>query len=258
VVGLYGVLVLRHWDGFVADIRFQLAVKRVFGLDDPAHPAWPVVAAAGLAVVALLRREAWDGAAPAAMFGLAFLVMAHEGHEIWYDYGQPLGFALIAIALLVPPATRWRSRVALGAAAAAGGLAVVMGARITPTMAPLLPTIAMLHRGVVASAEIEKVRRFIGTLPPGPPGATVNFGFSGMELFFLPDLARVGARWTMLPHSVTQIWPLRPYDWRVRCDSTEVPDYLRHFDIDYPRPGHDSGCEIIRQPSPVGKPAAAR
>jgi len=245
VVAAYGVHILLNWPGFRADMAFQLSLKTYFGTNDPAHPIWPVLAGAALAAVALARQMRPDAAAACALFGLAFLVMAHNGHELWYDYGQALGFALIALALLAPPAggaALVERRAAQVAAVVAACLVPVMAARMTDAIQPLLPTRAMLTRSVVTPAQIAKVRAFIATLPPG---ATVNFGWNGMELFFLDDLARAGAHWTIIRHSVTEVWPLRSYDWRVRCDSSEWPAKLFAFDIDYPRQGKDTGCDII-------------
>jgi hypothetical protein len=177
------------------------------------------------------------------LFGLTFLVMAHMGHEIWYDYGQPLGFALIALGLLADGAPAPGGLAAKRLAAAlAVAFVLVMAWRITDALRPLLPRRAMLHRSIVAPAELARVRAFIATLPPG---STVDFGWTGMEPFFLDDLARAGARWTIIRHSVTQVLPFRSADWRVVCDSSEWPALLFRFDIDHPRRGIDSGCAII-------------
>jgi hypothetical protein len=64
-------------------------------------------------------------------------------------------------------------------------------------------------------------------------------------MFFVEDLARRRARWTIMRQSVTQIWPLRPYDWRMHCDSSELRRILLAFDIDYRRLGRDTGCNVI-------------
>ncbi len=234
----YGFLVAANWPGFQADMAFQFSAKAFFGHNDPAHPAWLVWAAVLAALPAILHPR--GPAAMPALFGVAFLVMVHEGHEFWYDYGQPLGFLLILLALAsVPP--RVRGLLTLWSASTAG-LLVFACLRVNPGLQPLLPHWGMLGRSVVAPTEITKVRRFIATLSPGE---TVNFGWSGMEPFFFADLARVGARWTIIRHSVTQVFPLRAADWRVRCDSSEWPSYLFQFDVDVPRAGRDTGCDII-------------
>ncbi len=240
----YGIYVAYHWPGFVADMRFQFAAKAFYGRDDPAHPAWIVWVGLIGALLPLLLRE--RAGSVVALFGVAFLVMDYEGHELWYDYSLPLGFLLILLSLASASARGWR-----GCGAWMVGTAVMVAfasLRVTPALQPLLPQWRMLHRSVVAPDEIAKVKAFIGTLHPGE---TVNFGWSGMEPFFFVDLARAGAHWSIIRHSVTQVWPMRASDWRVRCDSSEWPAFLFQFDIDVPRVGADTGCDIIRgRPTP--------
>ena len=251
----YGAHIAANWHGFQDDMAFQFALKRFVSINDTARPLWPVLAAASLAAAAALLRRL-DAASMVALSGAAFVVMAHNGHELWYDYGQPLGFACIALAFLADgpkrpaPAAAWmRTTTAMNAAAAAAAAAAIFltllsAATVTDMLRPLLPHRAMITRNIVPASDIAKVRRFIATLQPG---ATVDFGWSGMELFFLADLARVGAHWSIIRHSVTQVVPFRKADWRIVCDSSEFPSYLFKFDIGHPRQGADSGCDIIRQ-----------
>ena len=246
----YGLFVAFNWPGFVADMRFQFAAKAFFGLDDPAHPVWLVWVgvSAALPSIFFLRTRVSN---VLALYGVAFLVMVHEGHEFWYDYGLPLGYLLILLSLL--SATDWtRTRTWSGIGAiSAGGLVIFASLRIVPAMQPLLPNRSMLHREFLPHGQIEKVRSFISTLHLGD---TVDFGWSGMESFFFADLARAGAHWSIVRHSVTQPQPFRAVDWRVRCDSSEWPRRLREFDIDFPRAGKDTGCDIIRRkPSISGR-----
>ena len=245
-VSAYGVYVAYNWPAFTADMRFQFATKAFYGQDDPAHPAWLIWVGLVAALPSLLFRT--RVASMLALFGLAFLVMDHQGHELWYDYSIPLGFLLVLLSLASAFAPGWRGRAAWTTGTA--GMVVFASLRVTPALQPLLPQWRMLHRSVVAPSEIAKVRAFIRTLHPGE---TVNFGWSGMEPFFLADLAGVGARWSIIRHSVTDVWPMRASDWRVRCDSSEWPTFLFQFDIDVPRVGRDSGCDIIRN-----KPASVR
>ncbi len=240
----YAVYAAAQWGGFREDMAFQFALKRFISVNDAAHPWWPVLAGAVLAMgVAVWRRL--DRASMTGLFGAGFLVMAHNGHELWYDYGQPLGFACIALAVLAERGPLTRLGVAASGVAVACSLVlvVVTDTRITESLRPLLPHRAMMHRGVVPVADIAKVGAFIGTLSPG---TTVNFGWSGMELFFLGDLARSGAHWSIIRHSVTQVLPLRKTDWQVVCDSSEFPAFLFRFDAGHPRKGADTGCQIIR------------
>ena len=168
--------------------------------------------------------------------------MVHEGHELGYDYGLQIGFLLILLSLMSAPlpSNQWRNAWSAGAL----GLVLLASQRVIPAMRPLLPRWAMLHRSFLQPGEIAKVRSFIATLPAGD---SVDFGWSGMEPFFFADLTRVGAHWTIARHSVTEVWPLRTPEWRVRCDSSEWPRYLFQFDMDFPRKGADTGCDIIRR-----------
>jgi hypothetical protein len=241
--GLYAMHVLNNWPGFLADMQFQFHFKHSHAQHDLAHPLWIVLAGGALAGIVVLQHRACDAATLTACFGVAFLAMSHGGHEIWYDYGQPLGFALIAVSATANRNTAPNLDWAAGVSTVSAALALSIGWSITPAMAALRPHSAMLHRGVVAPAEIAKVRTFITTLQPGE---AVDFGWTGMELFFLDDLARAGAHWTIIRHSVTQVWPFRSASWRVVCDSSEWPALLLTFDIDHPRHGIDSGCDIIR------------
>lgn len=235
----YGVYVACNWPGFVADMRFQFSTKIFFGREDPAHPAWLVWAGVVAALPPLFFRTRI--AAATAQFGVAFLLMDHEGHELWYDYGLPLGFTLILLSLTLASARDWRGRGAWTIGTA--GMVILASLRSTPAMQSLLPQWRMLHRSVVAPTEIAKVRTFIGTLHAGD---TVNFGWSGMEPFFFTDLARMGAHWSIVRHSVTQVLPMRAAEWRVMCDSSEWPPALFQFDIAFPRTGRDTGCDIMR------------
>ena len=241
-IAFYGSLILGNRHGFVADMGFQFSLKRFYGQHDPAHPAWVMLAGILLGGALVWQRRRCDAAALTALCGVAFLVMAHYGHEIWYDYGQVLGCALLAVGALAEQETVAKPLWTVWTGAGLTLSTLLLGLHVTPAMAALGPRLAMLHRNIVAPADIAKVRAFIATLRPG---ATVDFGWTGMELFFLDDLARVGARWTIARHSVTQVWPLRTADWRVVCDSSEWPAMLLRFDIDHPRHGVDDGCRIF-------------
>ncbi len=278
----YAALVAFNWNGFVTDMRVQFNGKAFAGLDDPAHPAWmPLAAAAlvlanaallrgpralsdqtgspvGLKCSLKLRTRAFSGLLTRfdqvgkcsgrtllpALFGAGFVVMAHYGHELWYDYGQPLGFALIALSLLgVPeagsPAARGAAR--LGACAAIG-MVLIVGFRITPFLRPLLPRPAMLVHPFLPPSEIARIRGFIATLHPGD---TLLFGWTGVENFFLADLAKVGAHWVLMQHSVTQTLPLRAADWNIDCESSTLFPRQRMYDFAFPPNGADGACRIV-------------
>ncbi len=244
-VGAYAVHVALNWPGFLTDMAFQFTLRRFNGAADAGHVSLVLALAFTLAGFAACRlRLGTPASLP--LFGAGFVTMARQGHELWYDYGYALGFALIALGLLAEaPQTRriWRA-VAHAGVLAACAMIPVLDARIDNGLRPLVPSRAALGHAVISPGDIARVRAFIATLPPG---ATVNFGWTGLELFFLPQLDKAGAHWTTLRHSVTQMLPRRPADWRVVCDSDQWPRALFQFDIDFPRRGVDAPCVIAKQ-----------
>jgi len=252
----YGAFVLANWDGFVEDMRFQFGFKLAFQSMDGAY-GWALVG--GLTLLALLQglaRRALTPAAALTLHGVGFLMLALNGHNMWYWFGMAFGFWLCALGLLasLAGAAASRSRVAVGGLLA---LCVVAEAtyawRPTEQFAPLWPRAALLEREFLAPTERDKVRAFIAGLPPG---SRVSFGYSGVEPFFFEDFARAGSQWTISAHSVTQVMPPRAPDYRVLCDSALFPPYLFLFDWDgYPRQGLDSGCRIIPLKPRVGATA---
>ena len=240
----YVALIVTHWPGFVQDMRAQIAVRQ-WNMANPEYSRRYLYAAFLLLLWRAVAVRRFDRGMLLACFGVSFVAMVNVGREIWYDYGLPLGFALLAVGLLSetqsPPRGR-RSAVTLAAALVSFAMIPFLCLRTTPTMRSLLPTAAMLDRNVVPASDIAKVRRFISTLKSGD---TVDFGWTGFECFFLGDLDRVGARWTIIRHSVTQSKPLRGSDWRVACDSDEIPKMLLRFDMSFKRQGLKSGCDIL-------------
>jgi hypothetical protein len=100
----------------------------------------------------------------------------------------------------------------------------------------------MLSGDFLPPAEIDRVRSFIRHLHPG---ATVNFGCTGIENYFLADLRAVKAHWIIFQNGVTDPLPLRPSDWNVVCDSPEIPPVLRQFEPGLSRVPGATGCRIF-------------
>ncbi|TRX72857.1 hypothetical protein [Pseudomonas mangiferae] len=242
----YAVFVLANLDGFIEDMRFQFGFKLAFQSMDGAY-GWALVG--GLLALALLQGRAQRGLCPAALFtlhGTGFVMLALNGHNMWYRFGMAFGFWLCALGLLACLAGQASARRRQGLAAA---LVLCVAAEAgyawqrTEQFDPLWPRASLLGRDFLAPAERDKVRAFIAQLPPG---SRVSFGYSGVEPFFFEDFARAGSQWSLTAHSVTQVLPPRALDYRVLCDSALFPAYLMRFDWDgYPRQGQDSGCRII-------------
>jgi hypothetical protein len=240
ILGAYALLVHANLLGFVEDIHFQFQLKRFFGRDDPYHPAWPAVLAAALSAGILAQERRFEAPAILALHGTAFVLLATEGKEIWYDFAPPLGFLLIALAVACG-ATRRAATVA-GLAACLAGM-VATGYRQTPFLGPLLPRTAMLGHALLPAPDIARVRAQLAALPRG---ATVEYAWGGTQPFFLDAMDRAGVRWSVPQHSVTDGRLDRRADWRVQCDSTDVPTYLSRYYPTAPHRGGPSGCDLVR------------
>lgn len=246
-LGGYGLFVLKNIGGFLEDMRFQFAFK----LGSPVMgggPGWALLLAC-LFVPALQltlhRRFATESLL--SLYGASFIAMALNGHSMWYYFAFSMGFWLLTLGVL----TSAMGTTAPLARRACQVLAVLLmlplayyAYRDTSEFEPMKPNLSMLRRDFLPAEELDKVRRFIRELPPG---ATVSFGYSGMEPYFFADFAAAGVRWSGPAHSVTQVFPARALDYRVFCDSAMYPRYLAAYDWDgYPRQSRDTGCQLIR------------
>lgn len=243
----YGVFVIKHIDGFWQDMQFQFAYK----LGSPVmggREGWTLL---GLLLLIpclqLIAHRRLGAEALLSLYGVAFIAMTLNGHNMWYYFAYSFGFWLLLLGVLASSAAVARPMIR--------GVCLVIGLllfyqlglytnRSTAEFDPLKPRLSMLSRDFLPASEIGKVRAFIAGLPSD---TSVSFGYSGVEPYFFADFARSGARWTGSAHSVTQVFPARSVDYRVLCDSAMFPAYLSVYDWDgYPRKSQDSGCAITR------------
>ena len=233
VLGSYAAYVAANYHGFVDDMRVQFA-GRFAGHREQARWLWHLGAAMAL-VWAIVRARASMPVTMLAVFACASVAEVDLGSECWYDYAQPLGFALLTTAVLATPKSpRWLL-------VAAPLLTIVTACQIGDETPWSLPRLPPFRRDLVPAAELKKVRVFIAGLHRGD---TVNFGGAGMEPFFLSDLAAAGAQWVNAAHSVTAFFPVRFADWNVRCDSQDFSTPEMGYDLTYVRVGADRGCNI--------------
>ncbi len=240
-IGAYALYALAHWPGLQADMHMQFAAKAFYARLDTDHPTWLFLLASALAVLRLALVRRIDGSMTLALFGVGFVAVSHFGHEIWYDFALPLGFCLLALAWLQEASSFSRAGWTRYAAAFSLLLTLASAFTLTPQMAHLRPHISMLTRSLISSGEMARVHWFAATLPAG---ATVDFGFSGMENFFLADLAQSGATWNMLNHSVTEPQPWRKSDWSVLCNSRDLPPEILHYRAAEDAVPADTGCRV--------------
>lgn len=246
-LGGYGLFVLKNIGGFLEDMRFQFAYK----LGSPVmggRSGWTLVLLC-LCVPALqlIVHRRFAAETLLSLYGVAFIAMTLNGHNMWYYFAFSFGFWLLALGVLAS-GRELASPVAKGVGITVAVVLIATqgyyGYRSTMEHDPFKPSLGKVMRDFLPETEIAKVRSFIRGLPPG---TTVSFGYSGVEPYFFPDFTASGALWTGSAHSVTQVFPPRTVDYRVLCDSVMFPAYLALYDWDgFPRKSEDSGCNITR------------
>lgn len=247
----YGLFVIKHIDGFWQDMQFQFAYK----LGSPVMGGREGFTLLGsiflIPLLQLIIHRRFGAETLLSLYGVSFIAMTLNGHNMWYYYAFNFGFLLLLLSILVGSVSV-KKRIVRGGCLVVGALLLYQlgyyANRSTSEFDSLKPRLDMVSRDFIHTSEIEKVRKFIAELPAD---ATVSFGYSGVEPYFFDDFARSGARWTGSAHSVTQVLPVRSVDYRVLCDSAMFPAYLSMYDWDgYPRKSLDTGCQISKLPRP--------
>lgn len=242
----YGVFVLKHIGGFLEDMKFQFAYKLESAVMDGPTGWLKIGAIVLLALGQLIIRRRFATDAILSLYAAGFMALALNGHSMWYHFAFVLSVWLLALSLLLDVQSlrgHRLSRLPLLLLLCLSYPFVTYGWTKTETMAPLWPRSELLRRPFLENAEIQKVRAFIHTLRPGQ---TVSFGYTGIEPYFLGDMASVGALWSVPMHSVVQVFPGRQNEFRVFCDSALYPKYVLIFDWDVKaRVAKDTGCEVI-------------
>lgn len=241
----YGLYVIKHIHGFWQDMQFQFAYK----LGSPVmggREGWTLLMALlSIPCLQLLAHRRFGNEVLLSLYGVAFIAMVLNGHNMWYSFGYNFGFWLLLLSVLVSTVSLSRIWWRVGYVLITGGLLYQFVLHVhsgNPQIDALKPRLSMLSRDFLPAEELNKVRQFIASLPPK---STVSFGYSGVEPYFFEDFAKSGALWSVSAHSVIQVFPARSVNYRVLCDSAMFPAYLSVYDWDgYPRKSVDSGCAI--------------
>lgn len=244
----YGLFVVKNIHGFWQDMQFQFAYKLGSPVMGGKHGWQILLALLCIPFVQLgINRWRFGNESLLSLYGIAFIAMTLNGHNMWYYFAFNFGFWLIILGVLASSTNPTNKTIQFACFSAAIMISFQLTTyfnRSTKEFNPLKPAITTLSKKFLPNEEIEKVRAFIRTLPQG---STVSFGYTGIEQFFYADLANAKVSWSAPAHSVTQALPARQVDYRVFCDSEMFPKYLSMYDWDgYPRKSQASGCEIIK------------
>lgn len=255
MAGAYAVFVLLNWPGFIEDMRAQFAFK---ALRPSFGGTWGLVLVAAAYLVPAIQWGAarrFSQSVYLSFYGAGFVILSTYGGQMWYAFGECLGFFLLCLSLLCAQqevehrqSAFWRL-VLLGVCV--GGLLHFSFIRRTMQFEPMWPTWQLASREYVTKDELMKVARFVRN---APPGTTFNFGHGGIEQFFFTELEETGKHWNYGTYSVIQKQPRRGADYRVICDSALLPWYSLLFEGDeFLRKRLDRGCEIIDYPHKIGR-----
>lgn len=247
IVGAYVIFVLENMEDFAHDMRFQFSYKFESPLMGGTN-GWVLLGMASIIPATILSvKRSFDVEVWLAFYGISFLIMALNGHNMWYYFGFAFAFTLLILSICIC-ATHTKNRFfqVFLVAAFFGILYPFWNKSILPNeqFQPMLPTLKKFGASFLPADEINKLKAELANLPTG---ASVSFGFTGVEPFFFETLATHQIKWSISGHSVTQVFPPRSLDYRAHCDSAMFPAYLFVYDWDgYPRKGADTGCKIIK------------
>ncbi|MDH0895698.1 MULTISPECIES: hypothetical protein [unclassified Pseudomonas] len=242
----YGLMVAGNLAGFIEDMKFQFAFK---SLGEPmgGRSGWMKL---GLALLLaggqLLHSRRFGTSVMLSLYGAAFMALALNGQSMWYDFAFVLADWLLVLSVLATLAgedRRWLRLCGLLLTAVLSLILLAHGYGKREYFAALWPRTELVTRSLLAPAEIERIRHWIGELPEG---TRVSFGYTGVEPFFFDELHRAGVTWSGTRHNVTRVLPIRKDDFRVVCDSALYPTYLFAWDLSPLREGGDTGCRIIK------------
>ena len=247
VLAAYALMIAGNLNGFLEDMAFQFKLKRSMGEPMSGPLGWLKVGLAlCFAVAQLVYLRRFGAEVVLSLYGTAFMALALHGQSMWYFFSLVLGAWLLllsALSMLAHAQHSWLRRCSVLLACGFAGVLVLQGYAKREPFTPLWPRAELLQRPFLPQAEIERIRQWAGSLPPG---TRVSFGYTGIEPFFFAELHTAGVIWSAGRHNVHEVLPLRKDHYRVVCDSALYPKGVLKFDLDIPplRQGLDTGCRI--------------
>ena len=172
----YGLFVIKHIDGFWQDMQFQFAYK----LGSPVmggREGWTLLGLLllipGLQLIAHRRLGA---EALLSLYGVAFIAMTLNGHNMWYSFGYNFGFWLLLLGVLVSTATLsqgwWRAGCALIASSLVYLLAMHTKTSCPPAKSTKsAPSLLAYHRRLLSHSVIPVLNPTSSLTSPAPARA---------------------------------------------------------------------------------------
>lgn len=246
IIAAYLLLISNNIHSFIQDIHFQFEWKKI-GETMSGRKGWITLGILSLiptGIVAVYRE--FNSSVWLSLYGISFIAMALNGHNMWYSFAFQTGYLLIIISLLII-ITHCTAIIKT-----AGLLLICMPLFFQQLnyswgqhdqFSPILQLIKNPQQSFLSKETLNKAKQQLLELPPE---STISFGYTGIESFFFNELHQAGLKWSIPGNSVTQLHPVRTIDYRLHCDSSLFPAYLFVYDWDgYPRKGEDTGCKLV-------------
>ena len=246
VVLAYLILVFKNINSFLQDMHFQFEWKKM-GAVMSGSKGWITLGL--LSVIPLgiiINYRDFNTSTWLASYGISFIAMALNGHNMWYSFAFQTGYLLIILSLiLIIKESTKKAKI---------HFAVIICIPLLiqqfnhawgyhDQFSPMLKLIKSPSQSFLSEETLKKAKQEILELPSG---SVISFGYTGIDPFFFNELDKAELKWSISGNSVTQLHPLRKLDYRMHCDSALYPAYLFVYDWDgYARKGEDTGCEII-------------
>jgi len=246
ILVVYLLLIAGNIQTFIQDMQFQFEWKKI-GEVMSGKKGWITLGLLSLIPFCILAiSKKFNSSIWFSLYGISFIAMALNGHNMWYSFAFQTGYLLLIISLIFIFKENQQKTVRITLAIICIPLFIqqlnyAWGNH--DQFSPMLKLIKSPQQSFLSAETIIKTRQQLLDLPPE---STISFGYTGVEPFFFGELHQAGVKWSVLGESVTQLHPIRKLDYRIRCDSSLFPAYLFIYDWDgFPRKGEDSGCELI-------------
>ena len=246
IIAAYLLLISKNINSFILDMQFQFEWKKI-GEVMSGRKGWitlGVLSLIPLGIITIYRD--FNSSVWLSLYGISFIAMAFNGHNMWYSFAFQTGYFLIITSLIV---IFKQSTVRLEKAALLVICIPLLAQQLNYSwghhdqFSPMIKLIKSPQQSFLSEETLDKARQQLLALPSG---STISFGYTGVESFFFNELHQAGVKWSVLGHSVTQFQPIRKIDYRMYCDSSLFPAYLFMYDWDgYPRKGEDTGCKLV-------------
>lgn len=245
ILAAYLLLIAGNIQTFIQDMQFQFEWKKI-GEVMSGKKGWITLSLLGLipAYTLIISRE-FNISTWFALYGISFIAMALNGHNMWYSFAFQTGYTLLLISLIILFSVYKQKSTRLT-------LLIICAPLLIQQLnyawghhdqfSPMLKLIKSHKQSFLSEETISKTKKKILDLPPE---STISFGYTGVESIFFNELHQAQVKWSVLGNSVTQLHPIRKIDYRMFCDSSLYPAYLFIYEWDgFPRKGEDTGCEL--------------